>query len=833
MDQLPNHYLPTSGDRWEQLKPVIEQLYLKDKRKLAEVVSEMKNKHKFDAVEHQYKHHFKKWQWKKNIPTSEKKEIKKRLESRARAGKRGTDITFEGRPVELHKMRRYMKKEARNSAQDITLEKPFDTGRAVAGPALPFANTIFLKWNMPYAAMCRLLVRPFDYVSPLRFSNPTTPGSDISVASPPCADSPLNAPSPTAVVMRGTRAIERANLFARGQHDKLLMSLNGEEKRVMSDWLYQYWLFCFKTSKHWGRGPRAWTAELLDFARFHDRPPHGLPETPQDSTPHSEGPPEDSHMPLTGCRWFIHVREEPDSDEILEEESFHNPIIQDLNDESTWSPWPNAWQEPPLPSRLRDALEHNDFSSIPTASLPVAIPQIAKAAQKSPDELLLESLGFSIISRNLEQVSSIMRQIFDGNIDFKSLYPLHMATSYLDGYKACCDIVRSLLFAILDEGPVQVWRELWVNELGHTVLDNLMISILKSHSSALPIVFDSTLKDTPRFIGDEVDICGRWDADSACVRHLFANGHPSIPSTWKHKFCHTSIQTICHCITTIHDEIFLQLSRHTTSWLYVRRCFDCGLKLQLQPLHSLVMTAYHLADNGCQDEDLFGILACLLCLVSCGHDPRKTANVSVTALTQTDVKEIMCDHEELTPAKLAEEISSCLTGDSWSEKTRSGWAVLCGVLRLCEDYHASPESDEDNSEAESAEDYRYYFIGTGEPRDAFIDLHVVNHSLVHCFDSRRDLATLWASVQAELLSYRRLDEHMDWISDRFSMERLKGQLERGEPLSVGYADQDLLQLHCTCGRFDAHPFATVSDATNPDIENLDMWDRATYGTILE
>lgn len=61
-------------------------------------------------------------------------------------------------------------------------------------------------------------------------------------------------------------------------------------------------------------------------------------------------------------------------------------------------------KKPPLPVRLRDALEHNDFSSIPTAYLPVFIPKIAKAVGRSSDELLLESLGFSIISQNPEQV---------------------------------------------------------------------------------------------------------------------------------------------------------------------------------------------------------------------------------------------------------------------------------------------------------------------------------------------------------------------------------------------------------------------------------------------
>jgi hypothetical protein len=50
MAQLPNHLPLPSTDRWEELKPTIEQLYLKDKKKLAEVVRLMKRDHGLDAV---------------------------------------------------------------------------------------------------------------------------------------------------------------------------------------------------------------------------------------------------------------------------------------------------------------------------------------------------------------------------------------------------------------------------------------------------------------------------------------------------------------------------------------------------------------------------------------------------------------------------------------------------------------------------------------------------------------------------------------------------------------------------------------------------------------
>jgi hypothetical protein len=74
-------------------------------------------------------------------------------------------------------------------------------------------------------------------------------------------------------------------------------------------------------------------------------------------------------------------------------------------------------------------------------------------------------------------------------------------------------------------------RKLYTNELGHTVLDNLMISILKSHTDCLPGTVDEAFNKQKRFSGEEVDICGRWDADSAHIRTLLARGESRIPSS--------------------------------------------------------------------------------------------------------------------------------------------------------------------------------------------------------------------------------------------------------------------------------------------------------------
>jgi hypothetical protein len=618
----------------------------------------------------------------------------------------------------------------------------------------------------------------------------------------------------------------------------------------MSEWLYQYWFFCFKTAKHWGKGPTAWTAELLNFDSFSPRTQHGLTGTPQEPLHDNAEDAESLNTPSDLCQWFVHVRVTwPDYDEILDEEDVQHPMNQDPDDEATWRPWQNDQLEPELPTRLRDALEHNDFSPTPTASLPVAIPVIARAAKRSPDELLLESLGFSIISRNLPQVRDIACKVKNNQIAHLSIYPLHMAIAYLDGSKACCDI-----FAALVQGlAARQLRETFVNELGHTVWDSLMISILKSHSSAKPSIVDEAWKETERFPGEEVDICGRWDADSPITRHLLASGIPSVPFTWKHKFCHTSVQAICHCITMMFHLRPNPVLHEAPSGLYIRRCFQCGLKLQSQTLHSLVITAYHLANNSCQDEDLFGLLACLLCFIACNVDLRKTAIVSVTSLMEADVLEGECDHEELTAADLAEKISLYPRVHAWSETVQSGWAVFCGILRLSEDAYT-------NFTAEEREEDELMDVGspsdvvrhTQDEDGSRVADSCPEHNLVRtgeeavtCFLMRPDLASLWAATQAELLIHRRLYNNMSWTSAKFSMEALRDQLSKNVPLSVGFLDDKLLQPHCPCGRFNDKHLAILSDVIDPDmdadpnpvtklvkIDCKDAWSRTTYGDLF-
>jgi hypothetical protein len=93
--------------------------------------------------EHQYKHHFKKWRWKKNVPKTKMNQIAQQFESRARAGKSGTSITLQGRAVEEKKIRRHLKSKARLDSQSIELNRFSNDERlALGGPVMVFTNSM-------------------------------------------------------------------------------------------------------------------------------------------------------------------------------------------------------------------------------------------------------------------------------------------------------------------------------------------------------------------------------------------------------------------------------------------------------------------------------------------------------------------------------------------------------------------------------------------------------------------------------------------------------------------------------------------------------------------
>ena len=618
--------------------------------------------------------------------------------------------------------------------------------------------------------------------------------------------------------------------------------------------MYQYWLFAFKTAKYWGRGPQDWTASILRFDEFRQQKTVSVasPNTPAESTgtpvsiptPRMDDMvdpilPHTVQMPSPLCRWSVHYRD-------VEYERIPSPPPSpapnlDLNDEENWPSWPGSHDSSEYAKKLSDSLESNNFSNLKPGDLPIAVGHIAGAARRSSDELLQEAFGFSIMSRNESLVRGHSYE-FGDRFEVTGLYPFHLAVSYLDGSKTCCNILDILVMA--DKRSL---RKLYVNNLGHTILDQLMIAILKAHTSCSPSVVDAILKKEKRFEGEDVDICGRWDSDSECVRTLLANGTPTIPFEWKHMFCHTSVQTICHCIGIVFGP-FWSPDINTPSGLFVRRCSHCGLKLQLLPLHTLILVGLHLSQSGCKDETLFGILACLLCLLSNGANPLLKANISVQTLL--DVEEGNgCSHEELDPAELSEKI---LTGlkSVWPKELRTGWQVICHVLKHSQAEWKRKPSKHQSVSNEQEHDYEFdTFIRYAED-EMSTDEEAADqgHLPADCpgderhrnfFGENRVLASLWAAVQTELLTYRRLEEGNEWISKNFNMHTLnKGLIVSGR-VDIALVQENMMRAYCSCGEFwggssEAVPACPiVEDVVAYYFSNLEKWDRTSFIELPE
>ncbi|KAI9933967.1 hypothetical protein MW887_005039 [Aspergillus wentii] len=754
--------------RWEFLRPIITQLYVEQDMSASEVASTMNADHGFVAREDQYKYQFRKWKIKKNLNKSLKRKMMDKGDERAGDGKR-TAFSLGDKPVDNKRLLREVKRESKiDMALTPSANGQTDMQRMLPGFGLQAGPGIFLAWNRPYGAMS--LVN--DPTSPFGQAI-STPG-DVVVATPESnnAPSPMDAPSPFSKALTIKRSLERTRMFVDGRFDDLLKSMNKKEAVIISSWLHEFWFYAFKTAKHWGTGPRYWNADLLGFENsLHQSPDSNqhdlsISDSPGPSRRISEAPVVE---PSQLCRWSIHYSCSIKYEEIPEQDTAPHSILDENS--NNWSPWPASWQEPPFQERLISGLESNDFSQINPDTLPVAAPQIARAAAQTPDVLLRESLGFAILGRNFELTEKICDQIRDHKMDLGDLNPLHMAINFLDGARSCCNIFAYLVTDSFGLRTVRDRRRLYINVMDHTLLDSLMIAILKSHTSTAPGIVDERFVGHNHFRGQEVDICGRWDADSPSFRSL-SQRERDIPMTWKHKFCHTSSQAICHFVT-----------------------------------------AFNLATFGCEDEDLFGILACLLTALHCELDPIAKSDLSPELLFGEPSDSAGCGHQMLTPAELADRVPRKYI-TSWSPETRTGWELFRLTLWKATSARLA-KARVDDEDMESSDEYENSCNA---------------HGRQIAFNGQCQVNNLFAAVQAELVTYRRIQETDPWISENIDLHNLVQDLREGDnpQLSIGTFQKNILKPICSCGTFNNFPIVKAEDTCTHYISNMDIWSRTTF-----
>lgn len=506
------------------------------------------------------------------------------------------------------------------------------------------------------------------------------------------------------------------------------------------------------------------------------------------------------------CNWAIHVnipRYEPIPDP---------PSVPtepyDMDDEASWPQW--GANSTTLSGRMAESLSETDFTSITSQELPMSTSAIIRSVQRSPEQLEADALSFAIIAGNYDTVVRIIeRHAGDPPLSDSSPSPFHLAASFMMGSKTCCDMYDVLLEM---HGNASIGLHFRDNK-GYTVLDMLFVKILSAHTSAKPIQVSDGFEGQARFPGEERDPCGRWDADSPCVRRLYASGQCRIPQDWKHPFCHTSVQAICHSITAIFSKP-QSPSINTRSGLFSRGCQSCRQRLELTPLHSLLLVAFHLAVNGRRGETLFGAIACLSALLVHGADPHQTAEVSKDLLTGHTVSR-RCDHKPANAAQLAENVSeyvlrACVPG------AEPGWRAFVLILQ-----HATAVAKKDRS---------YQAFET--PLQCECKFACFSRGNFSCTDSPF-LGTIWAFIQAEFLTYRRIAVDDPWISSHFNIEAVSLWLEgKTGILETGFQMEGMLKPYSRCGWFMDH-WAVLLRPCPDEIGteyfiNMEDWSRSTF-----
>ncbi|KAI0121969.1 hypothetical protein F4814DRAFT_407096 [Daldinia grandis] len=786
--------------RWEYLKADIVHMYIDEENTIKRVSERMRNDYNFDAQIHQYQSHLRKWKIKKRITTKEKNVIISALGKRIRQdGVSTSNVTINqgqgdfAKGVDKKQLMRYIN-------QDIRRSEPL-----ILNPGL------FLRHSLPYAALIRR-VGGHDVYSPAK----STPHSlDLIINSPPEAvssSSPADAMSPATQLVQQKILFNRARLFIEGRDRDFIAQLTTDERKSVATWLHDFWIYSFMTVKYWGRGPEAWDLSLINFKSFAGI----IPPSPVDPSVNQEFVQSSRRLsipnsPTQLCQWSIHY-ETPEYEDIRatiavpqrSEDRF------DIDDESTWTEWPTNGPNRDLTSTLARGLQGNQFSSVEAKELPFATDPIIKAAEKSTDELNADAFGFAIMSRNIGVIDKILDN-YDGEFpdSLSAIFPFHLAARYLDGAKTCYLMMLYLVYNLEESCSIGTN---YIDDSGFTVLDTLFITILRSHSKVPLDILSGDSASQSHYAGQEVDPCGRWDADSPCVRQLYASGSSEIPHGWKHIFCHTSVQAVCHSLSAIFS-VEWNPDINTPSGLFKRRCSCCGLELKLGPLHALVLTAFFLANNGMPGENLFGMICCLVCLLTHQADPHTGVDVSIPELLGRGLAN-ECQHVTMNPAELALKIYLEKT-TPWTSQVSRGWKIFLSILQL-----------------DRKKDFGNVHLHRRNPDKC-------SHVPKVTYSNNRQLGQIWAAIQAELLTYRRLSEEDGWLSANFDMEKLWGALEDdNEELLREFADnpdhitgESKLKGYSSCGHFDGAgiPLCAIrEEVCNSYYANLDNWERTTF-----
>ncbi|EKJ76096.1 hypothetical protein FPSE_03728 [Fusarium pseudograminearum CS3096] len=621
------------------------------------------------------------------------------------------------------------------------------------------------SWALPYAAFVSALPKNPDAASPYG-TQPATPGY-LGIKSERLSDEPI---------FGGT--------------------LRGSHRQICVDYFHEFYMHGFLTAKNWGSPPSI--SKVRTPSAFLEFPSSSLLT---DASNHIDI----VNPPTNLCRWSIHVKE-------IE----YEPLPEEQPDS-----FPTSRS---FPECLQNSISTGDFTELRNDNLPLSHETVIQSLTKNPLALELDSWKLAIMAGNADLLYDLGKKgRTKTREEVKSIHPYHLAASFLNGGGTCCTIFDALS-TILGRSYLLQHN---INDLGHTILDSLLVSILRSHTSVQPEMVSDGFRALSRFPGEEKDICGRWDADSPEVRGLFAQGYARIPTRWKHPFCHSAVQAVCHCAISTFGGL-THADVNCLSGLFVRRCTECGMELRLGPLHTLVAAAFFLGQSGMSGETLFGPVAILVCLINMGIDVNMRKNISVEEILRTS-EPGQCHHRSMTAAEMMMCVPASVV-HNWTNACQVGWDCLLHTLRLAEssDTENSYRHDRDSPECELSAGET-----DGESQSSECGLQDIHDDeVLKC--THKMIGIMWATIQAEMLTYRRLTVNDPWISDNFQMLALQAWL-KGEtqgfntPLVV----QDMMKTYSRCGWFYETKYvfwviATSSDVCKEWFANLDNYGRTTF-----
>ena len=258
---------------------------------------------------------------------------------------------------------------------------------------------------------------------------------------------------------------------------------------ILTNYLHDFYMQSFVAAKHWGHGPKAWTGGMvsaLTLGILNEEGPHTPASLVNGPAAHYPSAARDRRLkfqpPDPFCRWVIHVDET--SYEAIPEPSPEPQVEFDVTNTSSWSSWTDEEiNASSFADSMRSSIMESAFTSVAPEDLPVSIAAVSQSLEKDSTALETDAWKFAIIAGNVE----LLADMFDKNNGYvpdslMDIYPLHLAASYLDGGKSCCKVF-SILCEMLEWG--YSFRNP-VDNLGHTVLDNLLITVLRSHTAITP-----------------------------------------------------------------------------------------------------------------------------------------------------------------------------------------------------------------------------------------------------------------------------------------------------------------------------------------------------------